>query len=159
MKRSDYLAIFISIVIIIIAMMAVSCNPVKQVLRNRTSFEKVKNEVIRLGLCANDTIINNISDTLVTMDTIIYVDQETIVKNDTTYISSIKYKNIVKKITIRDTIKSVIVDNARIKLLEADYNKIKLTADEWKAKAEKWLNWLILLIVGIGLWIFFKIKP
>jgi succinylarginine dihydrolase len=159
MKRSDYLAIFISIVIILIAMMAVSCNPVKQVLRNRASFEKVKNEVIRLGLCANDTIINNISDTLVTMDTIIYVDQETIVKNDTTYISSIKYKNIVKKITIRDTIKSVIVDNARIKVLEADYNKMKLTADECKAKAEKWLNWLILLIVGIGLWIFFKIKP
>ena len=158
MKRADYIAIIISIAIVLIAMMAVSCNPVKQVLNNRERFDKVKNEVIRLGLCANDTIIKSISDTLITMDTIVYVDQETIVKNDTTYISSIKYKNIVKKITIRDTIKSVIVDNARIKLLEADGYKLKANADEWKEKAEKRLNWLILLILGIGLWIFFKIS-
>lgn len=159
MKRNDYLAIFISIVIILIAMMAVSCNPVKQVLNNRANFEKVKNEVIRLGYCANDTIINNISDTLITMDTIVYVDQETIIKNDTTYISSIKYKNIIKKVIIRDTVKSTIVDNARIRLLEADLSKIIIKAEEYKQKAIKRLNWLILLIVGIGLWIFFKIKP
>lgn len=159
MKRSDYIAILISIAIILIAMMAVSCNPVKQVLNNRANFEKVKNEVIRLGYCANDTIINNISDTLITIDTIVYVDQETIVKNDTTYISSVKYKNIIKKITIRDTIRSVVVDNARVKLLEADLGKITIKAEEYKQKAIKRLNWLILLIVGIGLWVFFKIKP
>jgi hypothetical protein len=159
MKRADYIAIIISIAIVLIAMMAVSCNPVKQVLNNRANFEKVKNEVIRLGYCANDTIINNISDTLITIDTIVYVDQETIVKNDTTYISSVKYNNIIKKITIRDTIRSVVVDNARIKLLEQDLSKITIKAEEYKQKAIKRLNWLILGIIGIGLFVFFKIKP
>jgi hypothetical protein len=159
MKRADYIAIIISIAIVLIAMMAVSCNPVKQVLNNRANFEKVKNEVIRLGYCANDTIINNISDTLITIDTIVYVDQETIVKNDTTYISSVKYNNIIKKITIRDTIRSVVVDNARIKLLEQDLSKITIKAEEYKQKAIKRLNLLILGIIGIGLFVFFKIKP
>lgn len=159
MKRADYIAIIISIAIVLIAMMAVSCNPVKQVLNNRERFDKVKNEVIRLGLCANDTIIKSISDTLITMDTIVYVDQETIVKNDTTYISSVKYNNIIKKITIRDTIRSVVVDNARIKLLEQDLSKITIKAEEYKQKAIKRLNWLILGIIGIGLFVFFKIKP
>jgi hypothetical protein len=159
MKRADYIAIIISIAIVLIAMMAVSCNPVKQVLNNRERFDKVKNEVIRLGLCANDTIIKSISDTLITMDTIVYVDQETIVKNDTTYISSVKYNNIIKKITIRDTIRSVVVDNARIKLLEQDLSKITIKAEEYKQKAIKRLNLLILGIIGIGLFVFFKIKP
>jgi hypothetical protein len=30
---------------------------------------------------------------------------------------------------------------------------------EWKDKATDRLKWLVLLLVGIGLWIFFKIKP
>jgi hypothetical protein len=117
MKRNDYIAILI--VLIITAIFAFSCNPVKQVLNNRANFEKVKNEVIRLGYCANDTIINNISDTLITIDTIVYVDQET----------------------------------------EQDLSKITIKAEEYKQKAIKRLNWLILGIIGIGLFVFFKIKP
>ena len=128
-------------------------------LNDRAKFNKIKEEVIRLGLCANDTTIISASDTIILSDTLYYIDTEIINKNDTTYISSIKYRDIIKKIYIRDTIKSIIVDNARIKLLEADYNKMKLIADEWKEKAQSRLSWLILSLVAIGLWVFFKIKP
>ena len=157
MKRNDYIAILI--VLIITAIVAASCNPIKQILSDPAKFDKIKDEIIRRGLCANDTTIISRSDTLVQYDTTTNTELQVEIFNDTVYVTKWKTKNIVKTLTIRDTIKSTIVDNSRIQVLQADYNKLKSTADEWKQKAEKRLNWLVLAIVGIGLWVFFKIKP
>lgn len=157
MKRNDYIAVLI--VLIITAIVAFSCNPVKQVLNNRAKFEEVKNEVIRLGLCANDTTFVTASDTLIQYDTTIQKKTEILTIGDTVYVTKWQTRDIVKKLTIRDTIKSVVVDNARLKLLEADLGKANAKADEWKEKADKRLNWLILASMIAGLWVFFKIKP
>lgn len=157
MKRTDYIAVFI--VIVITAIVALSCNPVKQILKDKAKFDLIKDEVIRLGLCANDTTIISSSDTLVKYDTTTNTELHVEVFNDTVHITKWKTKNIVKTLTIRDTIKSTIVDNSRIKLLEADKMKLEEKVIEYKEKAQKRLNWLILAIVGIGLWVFFKIKP
>lgn len=143
--------------ILLIAIISFNCNPVKQILKDRTKFDIIKDEVIRLGYCANDTTIISSSDTLIQYDTIVNKEVKVEVFNDTVYIT--KSENIVKKVMIRDTIKSILVDNARIKVLETDLAKINAKADDWKSKAEKRLNWLILSIIGIGLWIFFKMKP
>jgi hypothetical protein len=147
------------VILIIAAIIAVSCNPVKQVLNNRAKFEEVKNEVIRLGYCANDTTIISVSDTLTQYDTTIQKEIEILTLGDTVYVTRWQTRDIVKRVTIRDTIKSVVVDNSRVQLLQADLKAIEAKANEWKAKADKRLNWLILGIIGIGLFVFFKIKP
>jgi len=144
---------------ILTAIFAVSCNPVKQVLNNRSKFEEVKNEVIRLGYCANDTTIISVSDTLTQYDTTIQKEIEILTLGDTIYVTRWQTRDIVKRVTIRDTIKAVVVDNSRVQLLQADLKAIEAKANEWKAKADKRLNWLILGIIGIGLFVFFKIKP
>jgi len=157
MKRNDYIAVLI--VLIITAIIAFSCNPVKQVLNDRAKFEKVKDEVIRLGYCANDTTIVSVSDTMTQYDTTIQKEIEVLTIGDTIYVTKWQTRDIVKRVTIRDTIKAVVVDNARLNVLQADLSKANAKADEWKEKANKRLNWLILAAMAAGLWVFFKIKP
>ena len=72
-----------------------SCNPVKQVLKDKAKLDKVAEVVIESGYCANDTIIQTKSDTLVTYDTL-YEHTEvinTLYKTDTLKIP------VTKKIT------------------------------------------------------------
>ena len=157
MKRNDYIAVLI--VLIITAIVAFSCNPVKQVLNNRAKFEEVKNEVIRLGLCANDTTFITASDTLIQYDTTVQKETEILTIGDTVYVTKWQTRDIIKKLTIRDTIKSVVVDNSRVQLLQADLKAIEAKAKEYKEKADKRLSYLILVGVILGLWVFFKIKP
>jgi hypothetical protein len=71
----------------------------------------------------------------------------------------IENKLVLKKVTIRDTVRQVVTDNARVNVLEADKRDLSMQVMEWKDKATDRLKWLVLLLVGIGLWIFFKIKP
>jgi hypothetical protein len=136
-----------------------SCNPVKQVLSDRSKFDEVAKEVIRAGYCANDTVIVSKSDTTVLTDTVNNYFIDTEVRNDTVFQTRIENKLVLKKVTIRDTIRQVVTDNARVNVLEADKRDLSMKVGEWKDKAQDRLQWLILLLVGIGLWIFFKIKP
>ena len=144
---------------ILMAMLALSCNPVKQVLNNRAKFEQVKNEVIRLGLCANDTTFITASDTIIQYDTTVQKETEILTIGDTVYVTKWQTRDIVKRFTIRDTIKSVVIDNSRVQLLQADIKAIEAKAREYKEKADKRLSYLILVAVALGLWVFFKIKP
>lgn len=157
MTRNDYIACLI--VLIITAIVAASCNPIKQIMKDQARFNEIKDEVIRRGLCANDTTIITASDTLIQYDTTIQKETEILTIGDTVYVTKWQTRDIVKKLTIRDTIKSVVVDNARIQVLQADFNKIKAAADEWKEKAQERLSYLILAIVIVGLLLFFKFKP
>ena len=145
--------------ILTLLLILTACNPVKKVLQDREKFNEVAKEVIRQGLCANDTTFVTKSDTLVTTDTVnnIYIDTE--YRNDTVYQTKIQTKLISKKVYIRDTFSHVIVDNARINVLEADKAALRMDVESWKDKAQDRLSWLILAGVIIGLWIFFKIKP
>jgi hypothetical protein len=136
-----------------------SCNPVKQVLSDRAKFDEVAKEVIRAGYCANDTVIVSKSDTTVLTDTVNNYFIDTEVRNDTVFQTRIENKLVVKKVIIRDTIRKVVTDNARVNVLEADKRDLSMKVMEWKDKATDRLKWLVLLLVGIGLWIFFKIKP
>jgi hypothetical protein len=136
-----------------------SCNPVKQVLSDRAKFDEVAKEVIRAGYCANDTVIVSKSDTTVLTDTVNNYFIDTEIRNDTVYQTRIENKIVTKKVTIRDTVRQVVTDNARVNVLEADKRDLSMKVMEWKDKATDRLKWLVLLLVGIGLWIFFKIKP
>lgn len=150
--------LIISLWVLAILLSILSCNPVRKVLKDPEKFDIVKEEVLRRGYCANDTTIVTKSDTLVTIDTVnnYYIDTE--IRNDTVY----KTKNIrsiaTKIITIRDTIKGFIVDNSRIKILQADLDNINDELIQYKEKAKVRLKWLLLLSVAIAAYIWLKIK-
>jgi len=131
----------------------VSCNPVKQVLKDRNKFEQVAKEVIKSGMCANDTTYITKTDTIVEVDTLIEIqkDLEVVTFNDTTYFTKWKTKTITKTLTIRDTLKSYIVDNARVRLLQTDSARLTGEVIEWKAKAKKrqlWIFFILAIIAG-----------
>jgi len=144
----------------LLLILLVGCNPVKQVLKNQEMLEEVAKVVVKGGWCANDTTFITKSDTLVEVDTLVRIDTltDTYVLNDTTYITKWKTRDITKSITIHDTIKSFIVDNARVRLLQADSAHLTSEVNEWKGKANNRLNWLLSLLVVIALFIYLKFK-
>ena len=137
-----------------------SCNPVKQVLRDQEKLEEVAKVVVKGGFCANDTTFITKSDTLIEVDTLIRVDVETHTEivNDTTYITNWKTRDIIKSTTIHDTIKSFIVDNARVRLLQTDSSRLAYELNEWEGKAKKRQLWIFLLLGVIALYFYLKSK-
>ena len=138
----------------------ISCNPVKQVLRDEDKLQQVARVIVNGGWCANDTTFITKSDTLVKVDTFlnveVYTDTQKV--NEFVYITKWKTKNIVKSITIRDTLKSYIVDNARIKLLQADSTRLTIKMNEYKHKANIRLSWLISLLIIAAVYVYLKLK-
>jgi len=152
--------LLIAIALLLLFLWVTSCNPVKQVLNNQEMLEEVAKVVVKGGWCANDTTFITKSDTLIEVDTLVRIDTltDTYVLNDTTYITKWKTRDITKSITIHDTIKSFIVDNARVRLLQADSTRLINLANDYKSKADSRLNWLISLLVLIALFIYLKLR-
>jgi hypothetical protein len=144
----------------LLLLLLIGCNPVKQVLRNQEMLEEVAKVVVKGGWCANDTTFITKSDTIIDVDTLIEIqkDLEVVTFNDTTYFTKWKTKTITKTVTIRDTLKSYIVDNARVRLLQTDSARLGGEVIEWKGKAESRLNWLISLLILVALFIYLKLR-
>ena len=141
---------------LLISIFLLSCNPVKQVLRDKEKLDKVAEYVVSNGYCANDTIIQSKSDTLITYDTIYEKNDiiRNILKTDTLRLSFTK--TLVKTIRITDTIQKVVIDNARINQLEAKLAIQTEKTEEYKAKANSRLKWLVLLLIAICVRILYK---
>lgn len=133
----------------------ISCNPVKQVLRDQEKLEEVAKVVVKGGWCASDTTFITKSDTITKVDTLVRVDTETFTEivNDTTYITKWKTRDIVKSTTIHDTLKSYIVDNARVRLLQADSARLSNEVITWEGKAKRRQLWIFGLI---ALWLLIR---
>jgi hypothetical protein len=134
------------------------CNPVKQVLNDKAKFDKVAKEVIRQGYCSNDTTIIVKSDTIVEVDSLIEIQSDTTIINDTAYISKWETRNFTKTLTIHDTLRSVIVDNARVRQLQADIEKITKQSEQHKQDATNRLYWFIIACAVILFLILYKIR-
>lgn len=145
---------------LLLLILFVGCNPVKQVLRDQEMLEEVAKVVVKGGWCANDTTFITKSDTLIEVDTLFHIDVETHTEivNDTTYITKWKTREIIKSTTIHDTLKSYIVDNARVKLLQADSSRLTYESSQWEGKAKRRQLWIFLLIAIIGAYFFIKSK-
>jgi hypothetical protein len=141
---------------LLISIFLLACNPVKQVLRDKEKLDKVAEYVISSGYCANDTIIQSKSDTLITYDTIYEKNDiiRNILRTDTLRLSFTK--TLVKTIRITDTIQKVVIDNARINQLEAKLAVQIEKTEEYKAKANSRLKWLVLLLIAICVRILYK---
>ena len=145
---------------IFLLILLIGCNPVKQVLRDQEKLEQVAKVIVKGGWCANDTTFITKSDTLVEIDTFVNVKVEidTQKVNEFVYITNWKTRDIVKSVTIHDTIKSFIVDNARVRLLQADSSRLSGEAIRWEGKAKKRQLWIFLLIGMIGAYFYIKSK-
>ena len=157
--KIDFVNILLIVAIIFVLILwLVSCNPVKQVINDKAKLDKVAEEVIRQGYCANDTTIIVKSDTIVKTDSLIEIYSDTTIVNDTAYVTLWETKNFYKTLTIHDTVRSVVVDNARVKLLQGDLGKANDKAILWEGKANKLQGWLIILLLVIGGFIYLKFR-
>ena len=143
---------------LLLLILLLSCNPVKQVLKDKAKFDEVAAEVIRQGYCANDTLIIVKSDTLVKVDSLIEVYSDTTIINDTAYITLWETKNFTKTFIVHDTLRSVIVDNARVRQLQADVDKITKESEQHKQDATSRLYWFIIALAVILFLIIIKLK-
>jgi hypothetical protein len=146
--------------LIVVVMVLVGCNPVRFVLRDAPSFRIVADEVIKRGYCLNDTTYIHSSDTLEVHDTTTMVYVDTTIVNDTTYLWETKFHTVTKVRTIRDSVKLVVIDSARINVLRKE-----LKDSETKLKAalgdQKGLKKIMFLMGGGSLLFFlllFKFK-
>jgi len=143
---------------ILLLILLVSCNPVKQVLNDKAKFDEVAKEVIRQGYCANDTLLIVKSDTLVKVDSLIEVYSDTTIINDTAYVTLWNTRNYIKTFIVHDTLRSVIVDNALVKLLQADVDKITKQSEQYKQDATMRLYWFIIALAVILFLIIIKLR-
>jgi len=134
------------------------CNPVKQVLNDKAKFDQVAAEVIRQGYCATDTLLIVKSDTLVKVDSLIEVYSDTTIINDTAYVTLWETKNFTKTFIVHDTLRSVIVDNARVKQLQTDIDKITKQSEQHKQDATNRLYWFIIALAVILFLIIIKLR-
>jgi hypothetical protein len=140
---------------ILLILLFVSCNPVKQVLRDQDKLEQVAKVVVKGGWCANDTTFITKSDTLVEIDTFVNVKMQidTQKVNEFVYITNWKTRDIIKSITIHDTLRSYIVDNARVRLLQTDSARLSNEVITWEGKAKRRQLWIFALI---GVWLLIR---
>ena len=152
--------ILLALILLFVVLWLASCNPVKQVLKDQNKLDAVAKVVVAGGYCANDTTYIVKSDTTIQVDTLVQNDTtfQVETRNDTTYLTRLKYRDIIKSITIHDTIKSVVVDNARLNLIQGELAASNAKAMEWERKAEKRAGWLIILILAIAGYVYIKLK-
>lgn len=150
--------ILLFIYLMLIAFLGISCNPVKQVLKDKEKLDKVAEVVIRSGYCSNDTIIKTNSDTTYRFDTIYEPITDTIQLTNLVQVPIVKtrQKTIIKTITIHDTIHSVITDNARLNAFRGDLAVLQAKYNDIHKTAKSRLNWLILILVAFSLYLLRK---
>ena len=97
---------------------------------------------------------------MVEFDTLINVklQVDTQKVNEFVYITNWKTRDVVKSVTIHDTLKSYIVDNSRVRLLQTDSARLSNELIEWKGKAKRRQIWLFFIIAVIAGALYIKSK-
>lgn len=158
--RPDPLWTFLFFYVIILwALIMWSCNPVKQVLRDKSKLDQVAAVVVKSGYCANDTLlVYQASDTVIKMDTVTRIEKEIKRVNDTVYLWENKYYSILKTKTIRDTVQKLIVDQKQINELKKDSAVKDSMIAELKKTKNTFLKYIAVLILILACAIYSKLK-
>jgi hypothetical protein len=101
-----------NIIAILLFISAVGCDPVRRVLDDPAHRTRVADELLRDGLCRYDTLVVVKTDTIIKTDTVgeIVIFTDTTIERDTVRITATKWRDIVRTVTIRDTLKMTVVD-------------------------------------------------
>lgn len=151
------------------------CNPVKQVMKDQSKFDKVAEEVIRRGYCVNDTtVITETRDSIVYKDSIIERISSVPCKDFDTTIGrarirvssgvltySAKDSIVYKKKTITNTVRDRSLENilkgdiskrdSIISAKEAEISNLQIANKDLKADIRWWkfrLFFLLAVIIG-----------
>lgn len=157
-KQPDPLIVCMIIYLLALAVLVMSCNPVKQVLRDKRKLDQVAAVVVSSGYCANDTLVIVKSDTLIKSDTVTNTTIEIQRTEDTVYFWETKYHTINQRVYIRDTVKSVVVDKSRINELEKQKVALSTELSIVSEQSRKRLRWLYLIAGGIIVLLFLKLR-
>ena len=156
--------LIIAFLILLGVLLLFSCNPVKRVMKDKSLFDQVAEEVIKRGYCSNDTIIVSKSDTTITIDSLVTIQIDSIIhRDDTVYFWANKIYNYKEKVFIRDTIKQVVKDSSLInKLNQINANQkqeiVKLKLDKKNLRVMLGAAFLSLAFAIIGLYFAIKYK-
>lgn len=118
------------------------CNPVRRVLKDSAKRDQMAAEIIKLGYCTNDTTIVEIHDTTLTIDTIdvpvVIVD--TLRMNDTLVFWETKYFEIVKTKVITKQVDRIVIDSAKVQVLQKELAYMTASFKDADAKRKQWRN-------------------
>jgi hypothetical protein len=145
----------------IYGLILLSCNPVKQVLKDNEKIDKVWEKALLQGRCLNDSVTTNTTDTLYTSDTLYGIDYLT----DTAYINGeivitkhVNTNKIIrqfKTVTINShtVVKDKKLENKQKEIIEDLTNDLRLT----KQQRNKW-SFRFFALLGIIVIVLFR-KP
>lgn len=156
--------LIIAFLILLGVLLLFSCNPVKRVMKDKSLFDQVAEEVIKRGYCSNDTIIVSKSDTTITIDSLVTIEIDSIIhRDDTVYFWANKIYNYKEKVFIKDTIKQVVKDSSLInKLSQINESQkqeiVKLKIDKKNLRVMLGAAFLSLAFAVIGLYFAIKYK-
>lgn len=169
------------IIILVVLGIGYSCNPVKQVLKDPGKLNEIADELVRQGLCTNDTtIVTNISDTVYVTDEsqydTIFIDSptsfDTVLQSGTRIkyqngLLTIKEKVVTKTRVVTKQVDNYIKDNKLENLLKQDIQQLKDSLNfhyglvEGYEKQIDYLNgkinktrWLLIAVIGLILFRF-----
>jgi hypothetical protein len=146
-----------NIVAILIFISAIGCDPVRRVLDDPAHRTRVADELLRDGLCRYDTLVVVKTDTIIRTDTIgeIVIFTDTTIERDTVRITATKWREVVRTVTIRDTLKLTVVDasgrDAHIRQVSELEGRLKEVADSAKRYRMATVFLLIARVVLIAL--------
>lgn len=138
--------------IVFISLLIFACNPVQKVLNHRDKRDAVAQELLKDGLCKPDTFKIVKTDTILRIDTLglILLQTDTLITFDTVRITKTQLRNIVKTITIRDTLLHTIEDKAQVQALKDENNKLKGRIEQRKEKEFDSMLWIALAGAVMG---------
>jgi hypothetical protein len=143
-----------NIIAILLFISAVGCDPVRRVLDDPAHRTRVADQLLRDGLCRYDTLVVVKTDTIIRTDTIgeIVIFTDTTIERDTVRITATKYRDIVRTVTIRDTLKMTVVDasgrDAHIRQVSELEGRLKEVADSAK-RYRMATGFLLIALVGL----------
>ena len=137
-----------NIILCLLLLSAVGCDPVRRVLDSATYRTQVADALLRDGLCRYDTIVQVVRDTTIKTDTvgIIISYTDTITERDTVRITTFKVRDIVTRVTIRDTVTMSIVDAAGTEAAYREIDELKGTLKAVGAEAKRY-RWAVALLL------------
>jgi hypothetical protein len=142
------------IAVILLILSAIGCDPVRRVLDDPAYRTRVADELLRDGLCRYDTLVVTKTDTIIKTDTIgeIVIFTDTTIERDTVRITATKYRDIVRTVTIRDTLRMTVVDasgrDANIKHVAELEGRLKEVGDSAK-RYRMATGFLLIALVGL----------
>jgi hypothetical protein len=162
----DAIFYFILIATVIFIVLGSSgCNPVKKVLKDPKRTSVMAAEIIKRGYCTNDTTIIQIHDTTTTIDTVDVpvIILDTLQLNDTLIFWETKYYDIIKTKTVVKQVDRIVIDSARINVLENELKQWKTKFADVDQRRKNWRNQFgaamtCLLFAVIGLVVLIKYK-